>query len=192
MSNDSIKEWLADIDFGNARPSEIRARAVVHDVDHNADRNDDGSLRLFPETWSMGCVYYKTPTRGVGVGYYNGCVELLAEAEQNEINASDILRLKAVEFGGDVDLNMRKIEHGCYEAAKRMGFDGDPGLFSLLINATIKGFERAASEQVGFQVKASKGTREAIQTSLLNSYALSKDALRQARRRARKSGDDNA
>ncbi len=175
------EQWAAE------KPSLIRARGVVDDVTLNGARDSDGDLIEYPATWDTGGDYYATPTRHVSLSYFEKCRALVEAANRNEIEASDVLNVKAEELGSDFALDLRKLSHGVYKAAVEMGITSDAGTASLLMHAVADGLEPAIVETTGRKAETIKTAKAAYDRALMDGFNISPDTLRKARsRRSRK------
>ncbi len=186
MMSDNVYEVLNLQSWNEDKPSLIKARAIVGDVDQNANRDADGDLIENPATWETGKEHVVTPTRRVTVDYLNKCRAMVDTANQNEIEASDALSLKAEALGSDVVMDLKKVAHGVYLAARDMGMSADAGMVSLFMHSVAEGLERAVTENTGRGADAVKAAKQTFDRALLDSFGTSKDALKSARARARR------
>ncbi len=186
MMSTKIVEVLNLESWNKDKPSLIKARSIVDDVSLNATRDPDGDLVEHPASWETGKEYFETPSRRVTVDYLDKCRAMVDAANQNEIEASDALRLKAEALGSDVVMDMQKIAHGVYLAARDMGMSADAGMVSLFMHSVAEGLERAVTENTGRGADTVKVAKQAFDRTLLDSFGTSKDALKSARARARR------
>ncbi len=186
MMSDNVYEVLNLESWNEDKPSPIKARSIVDDVDLNANRDADGDLIKYPATWETGAEHFVTPSRRVTVDYLKDCRAMVDTANQNEIEASDALSLKAEALGSDVVMDLKKVAHGVHMAARDMGISADAGMVSLFMHSVAEGLERAVTENTGRGADTVKATKQAFDRALLNSFGTSKDALKTARHRAKK------